>query len=120
MQKINFRAPEGVQAVEQRIAPVDVAVERAAEWFMNKKARAEEWYEGYSAFYSLVVGEKVTRKVVVRIHCILLCLFVLVIAAAENIMVALAAMAATAWLVYRLNADEQSNEQRNGKKGGRK
>lgn len=120
MQKINFRTPEGVQAVEQRIAPVDVVAERAAECVMNLKARAEEWYNGDSAFYSLVVGEKVTRKVVVRIHCILLCLFVLVVAAAENIMVALAAMAATGWLVYRLNADEQSNEQRNGKKGGRK
>ena len=116
MQKINFRAPEGAQAVEQRVAPVDVVAERAAECVMNLKARAEEWYNGDSAFYSLVVGERVSRKTVVRIHCILLCLLLLVGAAAENILVSLASMAATGWFVYRLNQDEQ----RNGKKGGKK
>lgn len=108
-------------AVERKSqAPVDELMARAIECVKDVKAKAKVWYYGVSPFYSRIMEEKVTRKVVIRVHMITLCLFVAVAAAEANLMVAGSSMAATGWLVYRLNQDDKKmgGVNSNDKEGG--
>lgn len=103
------------------MAPVDVWAETAAEFISNVRARVSGWYSSESRMYSVMIGEKITWRSVVRVHLILVCLLVAIGAAEQNLLVAGASMASTGWLVYRLNVDEKNQcQDTQSRKGGKR
>lgn len=107
------------QAAVQKVAPVDVVAKNISEWFNEKKECTKKWYNSECRLYTVMVGESVTWRALFRIHMILVCMLVGIIAVEQNFMVAGASMASSGWLVYRLNVDEKAHQTQQ-KKGGKR
>ena len=66
--------------------------------------RANNWLDARSAFYSRIAEFDVTRRVVVvRVNLVGVAIGVTAVCVEQEPVVSVAAMAAAAWMVYRLN-----------------
>lgn len=96
---INFTASEVRQTVSLR--------ER-----MRSTGRVvNQWLDTKSAFYSRIAEFEVTRRVAIRVGIALpLAMAVGVLCVEQAPLVAIAAMGASGWIVYRLNQGEKGGE----------
>ena len=70
------------------------------------------WLDARSAFYSRIAEFEVTRRVAIRVGIVLpLAMTVGVLCVELAPLVAIAAMGASGWIVYRLNQDEKGGEE---------
>lgn len=61
------------------------------------------WLDARSAFYSRIAEFDVTHRVVVRVNLVGVAIGVTAVCVEQEPVVSVAAMAAAAWMVYRLN-----------------
>ena len=87
--------------------PIDV---RAT--IQRKIKSLNHWLDAKSEFYSRICEFSVTRRLVIRINLVSLCLIVAAVAVEQQPLFSTIAIACAAWLVYRLNKSE--------KEGGKK
>lgn len=78
-----------------------------SEWLTGKAQSLLKWYNGRSDFFSLISGLNVTRKTAVRVNLFTLLVCITAIVAMQQPVVAAVSAACSAWVVYRLNADEK-------------
>ena len=77
---------------------------------------ANRWLDTKSEYYSRMVEESVTRRTVLRVNLISLAMLIAIMAIETQPVVAIASIAVSGWLTYRLN--HRPAEQAK-KKGGR-
>lgn len=70
------------------------------------------WLDTKSEFYSRICEYSVTRRLVLRVNAISLCIILAAIAVEQSPLVAITSALSAGWLVYRLNKAE--------KEGGKK
>lgn len=64
------------------------------------------WLDQKSEFYSRIAEFPVTRRLVVRVNVVSLCMILAAISIEQQPLVAITAAVTSGWLVYRLNAKE--------------
>ena len=89
-----------IQRSAQR--PVDIKA-----WLTGKAQSLSGWYNSRSEFYSRLAGFNVTWKTAVRVNLFTLLVCVTAIVAMQQPVVSIVSAACSAWVVYRLNADEK-------------
>lgn len=89
-----------IQRSAQR--PVDIKA-----WLTGKAQSLSGWYNSRSEFYSRLAGFDVTWKTAVRVNLFTLLVCVTAIVAMQQPVVSIVSAACSAWVVYRLNADEK-------------
>lgn len=108
MQQTTIQFQEsGTQMVKPQVAPIDVWVENSAEFITNVRERLKAWYGSESRYASVLAGESVTWRAVVRVHAFVVCLGVAIAAVEQNVVVAGASMAAASWAAYLLKDEEK-------------
>jgi len=70
------------------------------------------WLDSKSEFYSRICEFPVTRRLVLRVNAVSLCLILAAIAVEQQPLVAITSALCAGWLVYRINKTD--------KKGGKK
>lgn len=100
-QVINFEPSAQVQQ------PIDV---RAT--IQRKIKSLNLWLDTKSELYSRIAEFSVTRRLIIRINLVSLCLIVAAVAVEQQPLFSTIAIACAGWLVYRLNKSE--------KEGGKK
>lgn len=100
-QTINFEA----QAQVRPAIDVRVTIRR-------KIKSVNQWLDQKSEFYSRIAEFSVTRRLVLRVNAVSLCLTGAAIAIEQQPLFSTIAMACAGWLVYRINQTD--------KKGGKK
>ena len=70
------------------------------------------WLDSKSEFYSRIAEFPVTRRLVVRVNAVSLCLILAAIAVEQQPLTAITSALCAGWLVYRINKTD--------KKGGKK
>ena len=96
--------------IMQTNATIQRSAQRPAtisEWLAGKAQSLLKWYNGRSDFFSLISGLNVTRKTAVRVNLFTLLVCITAIVAMQQPVVAAVSAACSAWVVYRLNADEK-------------
>lgn len=88
--------------------PVDVIAT-----LTDAKQRIDQWLDQKSEFYSRIGEMTVTRRLVLRVNAVTLCIVIAALAIEAAPAAAFASLATASWLTYRFN---HSN---NIKKGGR-
>ena len=73
--------------------------------------RVNNWLDARSAFYSRIAEFDVTRRVVVRVNLVGVAIAVTAVCVEQEPVVSVAAMAAAAWMVYRLNHTSEKGGQ---------
>lgn len=73
------------------------------EWMKAKSEVINLWLNSKSEFYSRICEFSVTWRTVLRMNAVLLCMIVGAVAVEQQPLVALAAVACSGWIVYRLN-----------------
>ena len=76
------------------------------EWMKRTRKRVTNWLDTKSEFYSRICEFDCTRRTVIRINLITVCMFVVIGAVEEHPLVALMAAAAAGYIVRRLNNSE--------------
>lgn len=89
-----------IQRSAQR--PVDIKA-----WLTGKAQSLSNWYNSRSKFYSRLAGFAVTWKTAVRVNLFTLLVCITAIVAMQQPVVSIVSAACSAWVVYRLNADEK-------------
>ena len=89
-----------IQRSAQR--PVDIKA-----WLTGKAQSLSGWYNSRSEFYSRLAGFNVTWKTAARVNLFTLLVCITAIVAMQQPVVAAVSAACSAWVVYRLNADEK-------------
>lgn len=89
-----------IQRSAQR--PVDIKA-----WLTGKAQSLSGWYNSRSEFYSRLAGFNVTWKTAVRVNLFTLLVCITAIVAMQQPVVSIVSAACSAWVVYRLNADEK-------------
>lgn len=79
---------------------------------MRAWCAASSWLDQKSELYSRICEFTVTRRLVIRINLVSLCLIVAAVAVEQQPLFSTIAIACAGWLVYRLNKSE--------KEGGKK
>ena len=88
--------------------PVDIKA-----WLTGKAQSLSDWYNGRSEFYSKLCGFEVTRKLATRINLLAVFVMIAVVVAFQQPVVTLTAAACSAWIVYRINADDKEDDNEN-------
>ena len=70
------------------------------------------WLDAKSEFYSRICEYSVTRRLVIRVNLVTLCLILAAIAVEQQPLTAITSALCAGWLVYRINKTD--------KKGGKK
>lgn len=74
--------------------------------------RGEAWLSTESRFYSRIAEFTVTRRLVVRVNAVSLCMLLSAIAIEQQPLVAITFALCAGWLVYRINqTDKKGGEQ---------
>lgn len=89
-----------IQRSAQR--PVDIKA-----WLTGKAQSLSRWYNSRSEFYSRLAGFDVTWKTAARVNLFTILVCITAIVAMQQPVVAAVSAACSAWVVYRLNADEK-------------
>ncbi len=89
-----------IQRSAQR--PVDIKA-----WLTGKAQSLSKWYNSRSTFYSRLAGFEVTWKTAVRVNIFTLLICITAIVAMQQPVVSIVSAACSAWVVYRLNADDK-------------
>ena len=76
-------------------------------WLAGKAQSLSGWYNSRSEFYSRLAGFDVTWKTAVRVNLFTVLVCVTAIVAMQQPVVSIVSAACSAWVVYRLNADEK-------------
>lgn len=100
-QTINFEA----QAQARPAINVRATVQR-------KIKSLNRWLDQKSEFYSRIAEFPVTRRLVLRVNAVTLCLILAAIAVEQQPLVAITSTLCAGWMVYRINKTD--------KKGGKK
>lgn len=100
LNKLRKMQTNAIQRSAQR--PVDIKA-----WLTGKAQSLSGWYNSRSEFYSRLAGFDVTWKTAVRVNLFTLLVCVTAIVAMQQPVVAAVSAACSAWVVYRLNADEK-------------
>lgn len=100
-QTINFEA----QAQARPAINVRATVQR-------KIKSLNRWLDQKSEFYSRIAEFPVTRRLVLRVNAVTLCLMLAAIAVEQRPLVAITSALCAGWMVYRINKTD--------KKGGKK
>ena len=100
-QTINFEA----QAQARPAINVRATVQR-------KIKSLNRWLDQKSEFYSRIAEFPVTRRLVLRVNAVSLCLILAAIAVEQQPLVAITSTLCAGWMVYRINKTD--------KKGGKK
>jgi hypothetical protein len=87
--------------------PIDV---RAT--IQRKIKSINHWLDSKSEFYSRIAEFPVTRRLVLRVNAVSLCLMLTAIAVEQRPLVAITSALCAGWLVYRINKTD--------KKGGKR
>ena len=95
-----------IQRSAQR--PVDIKA-----WLTGKAQSLSSWYNGRSEFYSKLCGFDVTRKLATRINLLAVFVMIAVVVAFQQPVVTLTAAVCSAWIVYRINADDKGYDNEN-------
>lgn len=98
--KLRNMQTNAIQRSAQR--PVDIKA-----WLTGKAQSLSNWYNGRSEFYSKLCGFEVTRKLATRINLLAVFVMIAVVVAFQQPIVTLTAAACSAWIVYRINADDR-------------
>nr|DAD62119.1 MAG TPA: hypothetical protein [Caudoviricetes sp.] len=101
-QTINFEAQTGVT---RPAINVRATIQRKIK-FINL------WLDQKSEFYSRIAEFPVTRRLVLRVNAVSLCLILAAIAVEQQPLVAITSTLCAGWMVYRINKTD--------KKGGKK
>lgn len=96
----NMQTNATIQRSAQRPATI-------SEWLAGKAQSLSKWYNGRSDFFSIISGLNVTRKTAIRVNLFTLLVCITAIVAMQQPVVAAVSAACSAWVVYRLNADEK-------------
>ena len=76
------------------------------------RGRGEAWLSAESRFYSRIAEFPVTRRLVVRVNAVSLCMLLSAIAIEQQPLVAITFALCAGWLVYRINqTDKKGGEQ---------
>ena len=67
----------------------------------------KEWMNGKSNFYTHICGFPVTRRLVLRVNTVSLCLILAAIAVEQRPLVAITSALCAGWLVYRINKTDK-------------
>lgn len=82
------------------------------ERIQSAKSSINNWLDTKSEFYSRISEFEVTRRVAIRVGIVLpLAMTVGVLCVEQAPLVAIAAMGASGWIVYRLNQGEKGGEE---------
>ena len=100
-QTINFEA----QAQARPAINVRATIQR-------KIKSLNRWLDQKSEFYSRIAEFPVTRRLVLRVNAVTLCLMLAAIAVEQRPLVAITSALCAGWMVYRINKTD--------KKGGKK
>lgn len=73
---------------------------------LRGRTKAGLWLDTKSEFYSRICEFTVTRRLVVRVNVVSLCMILAAISIEQQPLVAITAAVTSGWLVYRLNAKE--------------
>lgn len=92
--------------------PVDVIAT-----LTDAKQRVDQWLDQKSEFYSRIGEMTVTRRLVLRVNAVTLCIVIAAIAIEAAPAAAFASLATASWLTYRFNHNADANKM--VKKGGR-
>ena len=65
------------------------------------------WLDGKSEFYSRIAEFPVTRRLVLRVNTVSLCLILAAIAVEQRPLVAITSALCAGWLVYRINKTDK-------------
>lgn len=93
----------GTQAQERRSLNVGATIRRSVNAING-------WLDAKSAVYSRICEFSVTRRMVIRVNLITLCVIVGASAVESSPLAALTAMACGGYLVYRLNKEEKGGK----------
>ena len=77
------------------------------DWMVEKANYLNTWYNEKSDFYTDLCGFDVTRKLAVRINLLAVFVMIAVVVAFQQPVVTLTAAACSAWIVYRIKADDR-------------
>lgn len=108
--------PSPAAQLRPQAAPIDERIHELATQARQLKAAADLWLDTRSTHYSRMLEESVSRRTVLRVNLITLCLVVAALCAAQDFLVTGVAATVAAWLTYRLNKTDQAQQ----KKGGRR
>ena len=98
--KLRNMQTNAIQRSAQR--PVDIKA-----WLTGKAQSLSRWYNSRSTFYSRLAGFEVTWKTAVRVNIFTLLICITAIVAMQQPVVSIVSAACSAWVVYRLNADDK-------------
>lgn len=73
------------------------------ESLIAKYERANEWLDSVSPFFSGISQMQVTRRVVVHMYALLVCLVALVVCLQQAFVVSMVMAVASVWLTVRIN-----------------
>ena len=73
------------------------------EWITDKSRKINMWLDDKSKFYSKIAGYEVTRRIVLRVNMVTVCLLVAAIAVEQSPIVAIMAAISAGYVVRRLN-----------------
>ena len=96
--------------IMQTNATIQRSAQRPAtisEWLAGKAQSLSGWYNSRSEFYSRLAGFNVTWKTAVRVNLFTLLVCITALVAMQQPVVAAVSAACSAWVVYRLNADDK-------------
>jgi len=88
----------------QAKAPVDFK-----SWINRKSESFKLWLNAKSVFYSRIAEFPVSRKLVIRINLVTLCLLAAVIAVEQQPFVAVTAGLCAGWIVYRIQKGDKTS-----------
>lgn len=83
--------------------PLEVSWSDVRESLIAKYNRVNHWLDSVSPFFSGISQMQVTRRVVLRIYALMLCLGVLVLCLFQAFAVSVIAAVASVWLTVRIN-----------------
>lgn len=90
--------------------PLVVTIADVRESLIAKYNRVNRWLDSVSPFFSGISQMQVTRRVVLRIYALMLCLVVLVLCLFQAFTVSVVAAIASVWLTVRINQFAKVNK----------
>lgn len=90
------------------------------EWMNEKSKSLNLWLDTRSEFYSRIAEFSVTRRFVLRVNAVSLCLIIGMVAIEQHPVASVISALCAGWLVYRLNKSEKNQRSLTdkGRKGG--
>ena len=96
-QTINFEAQAGVTRPAINVRAV----------VQRKIKTLNHWLDQKSEFYSRIAEFSVTRRLVLRVNAVSLCLMLTAIAVEQRPLVAITSALCAGWMVYRINKTDK-------------